>query len=60
MERTQVQRQESGSAAAHGLFDAEGDGFMARAREREAIDQTRPGGGRYEDRLARLMRLLNR
>lgn len=60
MERTQVQRQDSGSAAAHGRFDDEGDGFMARAREREAVDQARAGGGRYEDRLARLIRRLNR
>lgn len=60
MERTQGHRQDSGSAAAHGLFDAEGDGFMAQAREREAMDAPRASGGRYEDRLARLMRLLNR
>ncbi len=60
MERTHAHRQDSGSAAAHGLFDVEGDGFMARAPEREAMDEPRAGGGRYEDRLARLMRLLNR
>lgn len=60
MERTHVQRQDSGLAAAHGLFDAEGDGFMARPREPEAFDEPRSSGARYEDRMARLMRLLNR
>lgn len=60
MERTQVQSQDSGSTVARGLFEAEDDGFMARDRSREAVDEPQASGGRYEDRLARLMRLLNR
>lgn len=60
MERTQAHRQDSESAAAHGRFNAEGNGCTARSREGEASDEPRAGGGRYEERLAKLMRLLNR
>lgn len=60
MERTQAHRQESGPTGAHGLFNAEGDGHQALARDREALDEPGSREGRYETRLARLMRLLNR